>query len=450
MKDTKQLRIFQDFEEYTPKWYIFKKLFLGKLHDTLPWEELSACLPPENQGPGAPKYFDAKGMFALMFLKSYFDLSDEKLIERFNTDWGIQLFCGKVLKENQMIKDSGIIGRIRGYMARHADWEKVQEVLLGHWKRDVSNTHVLFMDATCYESYIRFPTDVKLLWECCEWIFEKQLFKICKKAGIKRPRSKYHQQKKKQLVYARRKQKSFKLTKKRKTSLIYLLEKGIGQLREILSQLKGTAMVAEEFAYLRTISKVLEQQTFLLDHPAKELKDRIVSLPRPYVRPIIRGKENKRVEFGMKVHMLQVDGISFIDKMDFNNFNECTRLRTSILKHKRVYGQAQQLGADRIYATNSNRRFCTARKIFPCFPKKGPRPLSEAEKMLSNEISRQRATVMEGVFGDHKNHYGLRKIRVRGEKKEKLMVFFATMTANAVKITKRRENRGSPPLEKAA
>ncbi|MEX0882194.1 MAG: transposase [Cyclobacteriaceae bacterium] len=229
-------------------------------------------------------------------------------------------------------------------------------------------------------------------------------------------------------------------------------------MREILSQLKGTAMVAEEFAYLRTISKVLEQQTFLLDHPAKELKDRIVSLPRPYVRPIIRGKGNKRVEFGIacpglsgKVHMLQVDGISFIDKMDFNNFNECTRLRISILKHKMVYGQAQQLGADRIYATISNRRYCTAMKIFPCFPKKGPRPLSEAEKLLSNEISRQRATVMEGVFGDHKNHYGLRKIRVKGEKKEKLMVFFATMTANAVKIAKRREKKESPPqLDRAA
>lgn len=55
MKDTTQLRIFQDFEEFTPKWYIFKKLFLGKLHETMPWEELATCLPPENHGPGAPK-----------------------------------------------------------------------------------------------------------------------------------------------------------------------------------------------------------------------------------------------------------------------------------------------------------------------------------------------------------------------------------------------------------
>ena len=57
---------------------------------------------------------------------------------------------------------------------------------------------------------------------------------------------------------------------------------------------------------------------------------------------------------------------------------------------------------------------------------------------------------MEGVFGAHKTHDGLRKIRVRGEKKEKLLVFCATMTVNAVKITKRRESRGSPELEKAA
>ena len=45
-----------------------------------------------------------------MFLKSYFDLSDEKLIKRFNIDWGIQLFCGKLLGGNQMIRDLGIHG----------------------------------------------------------------------------------------------------------------------------------------------------------------------------------------------------------------------------------------------------------------------------------------------------------------------------------------------------
>ena len=132
-----------------------------------------------------------------MFLKAYLNLSDEKLIERFNTDWALQLFCGKLLKDNQRIKDKAIVSRIRSYIGQHTDWQQLQDVLINHWKRDMNNTHVLLMDATCYESYIRFPTDVKLLWECCQWVFEKQLFKRCKLLSVKRPRSKYTEQKQK-------------------------------------------------------------------------------------------------------------------------------------------------------------------------------------------------------------------------------------------------------------
>jgi transposase, IS5 family len=157
------------------------------------------------------------------------------------------------------------------------------------------------------------------------------------------------------------------------------------------------------------VKKVLGQQRFLLTNPPAALKDRIVSLHKPYLRPIVRGKENKPVEFGAKAHILQVDGLTFIDKLDFNAFNECTRLRLSIAKHTRFFGPAKQLGADRIYATNSNRRFCTAKKIFTSFPKKGSKKLSRPEKILSSEISKQRATVMEGVFGTNKDFYGLRK-----------------------------------------
>ncbi|MDN3671430.1 hypothetical protein QWY93_19445 [Echinicola jeungdonensis] len=47
------------------------------------------------------------------------------------------------------------------------------------------------------------------------------------------------------------------------------------------------------------------------------------------------------------------------------------------------------------------------------FPKKGPKPHNKAEKILSAEVSKQRATAMEGAFGNHKNHYGLVKIRVK-------------------------------------
>lgn len=450
MKDTNQLPLFKDFDGYTPKYHFFKNSTLGQIHDSIPWVELAACLPEEKNGRGAPSWFEAKGMFALMFLKAYLNVSDRHLIERFNTDWSLQMFCGKLLKEDKQVKDTTIMTRIRSYIEENCEWEQIQEVLINHWKHDVNNAHVLLMDATCYESYIRYPTDVKLLWECCHWVFEKQLYRLCKILKTKRPRSKFREQKIRQMAYFRKRKSSLKETLKRRKSLIHLLEQGISQLQKVLNQFQVPALQAEEFAYFKTIKKVLEQQIYLLDHKASELKDRIVSLHKPYLRPIVRGKENKPVEFGMKAHILQVDGLAFIDKLSFDSFNECKRLKHSVLKHKKIFGLTSQLGADRIYATNENRRYCTKNKIFTCFPKKGPKKHSKAEKILSSEISRQRATVMEGAFGTHKDYYGLRKIKVKGERREKFAVLFGIMASNAAIIARRRSLQESPPALKAA
>ena len=386
-------------------------------------------------------------MFGLMFIKAYLKISDEKLIERFNTDYSLQIFCNKLLKDDEYIRDKAILSRVRTYMANHMDLYAMQDVLIKHWKRDMNNTGVLFMDATCYESYVRFPTDVKLLWESCQWIFEKQLFRLCKILSVKRPRSRYIEQKRKQGNYDRSRRKPHRKGLKRKRALIYILSKGLKQLQDLLNKHPQIHLCDHDRKYLRTIKKVLEQQTFLMNHPEKQIKNRIVSLPRPYIRPIVRGKENKRVEFGMKVHMLQVDGICIIDKMDFNAFNECTRLRFSVLKHKSLFGKCNQLGADRIYATNANRRYATSKNIFTNFLKKGPKACSQQEIKLKKILSAVRATVMEGSFGTHKQHYSLDKIKAKGNKREFLWVMFGTMTANAVLMSRRMQEL---PLQSAA
>ena len=57
------------------------------------------------------------------------------------------------------------------------------------------------------------------------------------------------------------------------------------------------------------------------------MKDRIVSISKPYVRSIVRGKEVKRVKFRAKCNNILIDGLSFIEKLSFNAFNEGYRLR---------------------------------------------------------------------------------------------------------------------------
>lgn len=58
---------------------------------------------------------------------------------------------------------------------------------------------------------------------------------------------------------------------------------------------------------------------------------------KPYVRLIVRGKEAKNVEFGAKCNNIMLDGLSFIEKLSFNAFNEGTRLQHSVKMHKRLF-----------------------------------------------------------------------------------------------------------------
>ena len=93
--------------------------------------------------------------------------------------------------------------------------------------------------------------------------------------------------------------------------------------------------------------------------PLKEMqvKHRIVSIDRPYIKSLVRGKENKRVEFGAKVNNIQIDGISFIEHHSFEAFNEGVRLKECIEYPQELTGtNVTGVGADTIYANNVRSR----------------------------------------------------------------------------------------------
>lgn len=438
-----QQLLFQPHEYQHPKLYLFKETELGRIHSTIPWDILDTCLPEQDiTKPGPSQFLSNAGMFGMMFLKHILNISDEKLIERFNTDWSCQLFCGKLLGDDEKVRNTAFVSNIRSYIAHNADLDCIQEILLNHWEGDMEMTQALFMDATCYESYIRFPTDVKLLWESCTWVYEKLLFKFCLLLGQKRPRNKFIDQKREYLTYAKLRKKAYKKTRKRHKSLLYLLEKGLDQLQKLLNNNPDLQLSDMHRRYIRTIKTVLVQQKQIQSNPLAKIKDRIVSLHKPYLRPIVRGKENKAVEFGMKAHMLQTDGVTWFDTMNFNAYNECKRLKISYLKHKAMFKGCRQVAADRIYATNENRRYLTGKEVVTNFAQKGRYGKITKDwrslKLLKEQLNKVRSTVLEGAFGNHKNHYGLRKIKALTEENEKVWAFFGVMSSNAVLISKRR------------
>lgn len=70
----------------------------------------------------------------------------------------------------------------------------------------------------------------------------------------------------------------------------------------------------------------------------ESIQDRIVSVSKPYIRPIVRGKETKSVEFGAKCNNILIDGISFIEKFSFNAFNEGTWLKHCVSLAQKLTG----------------------------------------------------------------------------------------------------------------
>ncbi len=71
--------------------------------------------------------------------------------------------------------------------------------------------------------------------------------------------------------------------------------------------------------------------------------DRIVSIHQPHVRPIIRGKLNKSVEFGAKISVsLTPQGIAKVDHLRWDAFNEGGDLETQVEAYQRRYGFIQK------------------------------------------------------------------------------------------------------------
>lgn len=102
------------------------------------------------------------------------------------------------------------------------------------------------------------------------------------------------------------------------------------------------------------------------------------------------------------------------------------------------------VATDSIYANNANRKFCTKYGISTSFVRKGRAAKNEPlRKVLRSELSKERATQLEGSFGTQKQHYLLARIKARNRKTEILWIFFGIHTANAVMmIDKIRDRAG--------
>ena len=424
----------------------FNESELGRLHSVFPFERIAKEAGLSEQRLGRKNIFSPCAKIGLMVLKAYTGFSDRQLVEHLNGNIHYQMFCGVMIDPSSPITNYKIVSDIRNEIASRLDIDALQKVLALHWKPYLENLHVCMTDATCYESHMRFPTDMKLLWESIGWLY-RHTCQHCRDLGIRRPRNKYTDVAKSYLSYCKKRKRKASRTRMLKRRMMRLLEKLIMQKDAIHREYGASLRYTQDYQKrLSIVGKVLVQEKEMFE--GRKVSDRIVSIDRHYIRPIVRGKETKSVEFGAKVNNIQIDGISFIEHISFKAFNEGIRLKDCIrMQQKLMSVRVRCVAADSIYANNANRKFCTKYGISTSFVRKGRAAKDEQlRKVLRSELSKERATRLEGSFGTQKQHYSLSRIKVRNRKTEILWIFFGMHTANAVQMIDKIKNR----LDKAA
>lgn len=383
---------FPEFNFYELYHSTFEKSELGRIMKLLPLREMAENfgLVRKSMRPklGRKSFFTPEGKVTLMFLKMFTGLSCPKLMEQLNGNIHYQIFCDVIIDPTRPLTNYKLLDDIMLELAGKLKIQQLQGILADKWRPYMENLDTMYTDATCYESEMRYPTDAKLLWEEVEKSYAT-MCELSSRLGLRRPRTKFLDVQKANLTYRKQRKHSRSQTRKITRRLLDLLSK-------------------------------------------------------PHLRPIVRGKEVKSVEFGAKVNNILFDGISFIVKLSFNAFNEGSRLVHCLKMHKRLFGvEAKKVGGDTGYAGTENRDYCKANGIQTSFVKRG-RPFGERKKekdLVRKELARVRATAMEGSFGTQKEHYDLRRVKARTKRTKILYIFFGIHTANVVQLADRIEQR---------
>jgi len=215
---------FSEFDFYQNYQQSFAKSELGHLHRAIPFADLAHSLGLQENVIGRDSYFTPTGKLALMFLKSYTGFSDSQLIDNLNSNIHYQHFCGVRINPQYPLTNFKIVSAIRCEIASVLNIDELQGVLSAYWKPYMENLQIHMTDATCYESYIRYPTDIKLLWESVSWL-HVHMCSIHKSLKLKKPRSKFDKQSRRYLGYSKKRKRRQTETRVLKRSLLHLLNK---------------------------------------------------------------------------------------------------------------------------------------------------------------------------------------------------------------------------------
>lgn len=396
----------------------------------LPWDELVKIYSKKFSEKMGAKSINPRIIIGSFIIKHKLGLSDEETLQTISENPYMQFFLGLDNYAPDLLFSPTLFVEIRKRLGndtfnefnhliiRYSHPEIVNQKSEVTAPEENINKGKLKIDATVADQYIRYPNDLSLVNEArlkTENIIDLLFEQLHHRFAVK-PRTYRKVAHKRYLQEAKKKQKSAKSVRKAIRYLLNCVERNLSHIDNMLNMTTGTEFpLAHKYQrQLWVVHCLYEQQKKMYDENTHSCADRIVSIAQPHVRPIVRGKQGKAVEFGSKLGLSLMDGYMTNETLSWDAYHEGGDLQKQAETYKLLFGYYPELiQADKIYATNANRKWCKERNIRLTATPKG-RPVEKtAEQKRKERKEYAERNQIEGRIGNAKQAYSLNQIKAK-------------------------------------
>jgi len=361
-----------------------------KLAYLLPWDDLVSVYIKSMSRKMGRKAVDPRVAVGTLIVKHILRATDEDTIEFIKENPYLQYFLGYTEYRYEQPFASSLFVSIRRRLGEQA-FEELTEHLMTQVHKieqkiaandddftspgsttqaskgkqpDVDtkpdNKGHLIVDASVAPADIKYPTDLDLLNDAREKSEQLiDLLYVPEKGKIK-PRSYRQNARKDYLSVTKQRKKRKKIIRKAVRSQLNYLGRNLRTIENLLEEKESKAFpLAHKYQKIYwVIQELYRQQKQMYDDKTHKISGRIVSISQPHIRPIVRGKSGKEVEFGAKISVSVVEGYSYLDKVSWDAYNESKDLIPQIKSFNERFGHYPEwVSADKIYGNRENRAF---------------------------------------------------------------------------------------------
>ena len=422
-----------------------------KKAQTIPWLEIEhryAALFTNRKGNVAKPLRLALGA---CIIQSEYGYSDEETALQIQENPYLQYFCGYPGYDDEKLPfdpslmvyfrkrlTPEVLGEINEMILRDAKARQSKEIKSedhddsDHDSGQDGNSGTMIVDATCAPSNIRYPQDVSLLNEARENA-EKLLDVLHDPTDGKKPRTYRKRARKDYLKYTRCRKHTAKMTRKAIGKQLAYLRRDLDAIDGKLSL--GKSLTTRQMERLDTICTIYEQQKYMYDNHTHSVPDRIVSVSQPFVRPIVRGKAGKPVEFGAKLDISVVDGWTRLECCSFDAYNEAGNLQAMVERFRAREGHyPSRILADKIYRNRENLSYCKERGIRLSGPALGRPRKGEIRDKAQDYLDECERVEVERRFSLAKRKCGMGLVTAKLQETAAHVIAMSVLVLNLRKI----------------